>query len=993
MNRMHRKKLSLAIMNAMNAGVVVSLAVPMAVYAQQPISPVVSDVAKAVTPEKMEKIEVTGSRLPSLTIESVSPVNVISAQDIKWDGIYNTSDIINQLPSAFADQGQNLSNGATGTSSVNLRNLGPSRTLVLIDGRRLPAGSPNSWPTDVNAIPAPLIQRVEVLTGGASAVYGSDAVAGVVNFIMNDHFEGVQVQWNANGYNHQQQDTLASLQALATSNPNNYSVPGDVSLDGRQQNFNMLLGGNFANGKGNATLYFNYQKSDAVLQGTRNFSSCALSSNKTTFVCGGGSVTSRTGYFYSPSANGVAYTIADRAGNARPFNAVTDAFNFAPYNFYQRPLTEYGFNAFAHYDALPNVRVYAEFDFSNNHTDAQIAPGGVFFQDTYVMKNSNPLLSQSFKDAFGITAAQDATLYIGRRNVEGGGRVNQINLEDYRYVIGAKGAVFEDTWNYNFWWQSGTNRLESTNINYFSRAKITKALDVVTDPNTGRPACASFVNGTDTACVPYDIFHLGGVTPAALAYLNAPSFQTGFTSQSVVGFQVDSDLGTSYGWRTPWSKDGAAIALGIERRVEKLQRNADLEGQSGDQSGSGGAAPDITGQYTVREFYAEGRLPLAQRQPWAYLLSINGSYRNSSYNQPSNTTNTYGLGAEWAPVKEYKLRGTYQQAIRAPNIVELYTPLGLNLFNMANDPCAGGAPTQAVPTATLAQCLRTGLNPADYGKRGLNSPTGQYQFQQGGNPLLEPEKAKTYTLGLVAQPLPNLSGTVDYWNIKLENAIGVIPQPLILSACLQFGELCDQIHRDARGTLWTNGFTGGVTTNTGTNSTDGVDVTLAWTQPITDWGSVGVTLVGTYVNTFKFQIGSVTADCAGHFGTICGTPIPTWRSKLRGTWNTPWSWNAALTWRYFDSVTLDSSTGSPALQSGFNPPDQKLGTQNYIDLAASWDVNKNFTIYGGCNNIFDRDPPVLSSSIAGPPFGNGNTYPQVYDTLGRQFFVSVTAKF
>ena len=283
MNRMHRKKLSVAVMNALNAGVVASLAAPLA-YAQQPTAP-----ATAPPAQKIERIEVTGSRLPSLTLESVSPVDVITAQDIKWTGLTTTSDILNQLPQAFADQGNNLSNGATGMSAINLRNLGASRTLVLIDGRRLPAGSPTFWPTDVNAIPAPLISRVEVLTGAASAVYGSDAVAGVVNFIMNDHFEGVQVQWNANGYNHQQQDTLAALQNLANVNPINYKVPGDVDLDGQTQNFNMLLGANFANGKGNATLYFAYTQQDPVLQGTRNFSSCAVSATRTTHICGGAS--------------------------------------------------------------------------------------------------------------------------------------------------------------------------------------------------------------------------------------------------------------------------------------------------------------------------------------------------------------------------------------------------------------------------------------------------------------------------------------------------------------------------------------------------------------------------------------------------------------------------------------------------------------------------------------------------------------------------------
>src|SRR6266540_282981 len=191
MKRMHRKKLSLAVMNALNAGVVVGLAAPLA-YAQQ---------TPPAEPAKIEKIEVTGSRIPSPTLTSESPVNVISAQDIKYTGLTSTSDILSQMPNVAPDQGANLANGSTGTSNINLRGLGAQRTLVLIDGKRVPAGSPNYWPTDINAIPAPLIQRVEILSGGASSIYGSDAIAGVVNFIMNDHFEGVQFDWNYSGYN------------------------------------------------------------------------------------------------------------------------------------------------------------------------------------------------------------------------------------------------------------------------------------------------------------------------------------------------------------------------------------------------------------------------------------------------------------------------------------------------------------------------------------------------------------------------------------------------------------------------------------------------------------------------------------------------------------------------------------------------------------------------------------------------------------------------
>ena len=1011
MRKIGRKKLSLAIMNVLNAGMVASLAAPMAyaqeatpattsaqqttppfILAQAAPAPAQAPTTTAAQPQRIDRVEITGSRLPSPTLESTSPVNVISAQDIKWDGITNTSDILNQLPSAFADYGNNLSNGATGTSTVNLRNLGAARTLVLIDGRRVPAGSPSFWATDINAIPAPLIERIEVLTGGASAVYGSDAIAGVVNFIMNDHFEGVQATWNANGYNHQQNGGYGNLADRALTNPGQFKVPGDVGLDGQTQNFSMLLGGNFANGKGNATLFFQYRTEAAVTQGTRNFSACALSSSKgkPDLKCGG-SVTNATGYFYD-QATGNSFTIANAAGDVRPFLA-SDQFNFAPPNYFQRPTTSYGFNAFAHYDVFPNVRVYSEFDFFDTKTYAQIAPGGFFADFPIALRDTNPLLSQNFKDAFGVTPGHDGSAYIARRNVEGGGRAQDIGLEDYRYVIGAKGDLLDNTWNYNFWWQSGTNRLSQIQVNYFSKTRITRALDVVTDPATGLPVCASVLDKTDKNCVPWDVFHAGGVTPAALNYLGTNGFSNGFTSQSVVGFQVDSDLGAAYGWRTPWAKNGAAVAVGVERRVEKLVFNADSVLQESNLSGAGGPTPSVKGQYTVTEGYVEGRLPIMEQQQWAYLLSVNGSYRYSSYST-NQTTNSYGLGAEWAPVRDYKLRGTYQQAVRAANIIELFTPQGLNLFTFASDPCAG--PT---PTATLAGCVASGLDPSKFGSPGLTNPAGQGNFLQGGNAALKPETAKTYTIGLVATPLPNLSATVDYWNIDVRDEIGIIPSAQALAQCVTTGAFCNLIHRaPGSGSLWRSqeGFITGTNINIGAQKTDGIDLTLNYTQPIQDWGSVGANLVGTYLNTFKTTSipGGGTYDCAGLFGVTCGTPLPVWRSKLRGTWNTPWyNTSLALTWRYFSSVKNDATSSNPLLTGRVDAPNAQLSAQNYIDVALSWSIDKTFTLYAGCNNVFDKDPPVLSSTIAGPPFGNGNTYPQVYDSLGRSLFVSVSAKF
>jgi outer membrane receptor protein involved in Fe transport len=999
MMKLNRKQLSLAIARALSAGAAVGMVAPMA-FAQTPTSPVVSEVTKALTPEtqKLERVEVTGSRIPSATVTSESPVTVISAQDIKWTGLTQTSDILNQLPQVSPEFGGNLSNGSTGTASVNLRGLGSQRTLVLIDGKRVPAGSVNIWSTDINAIPSNLIQRVEVLSGGASSIYGSDAVAGVVNFIMNDHFEGIQFDWTGNGYNHQQHSFVGDIVAgKEATNPVQYHNPGNVSLDGETQTFSVTMGSNFANGKGNATVYFEYKNVQPVLQGTRDFSACSLVGGRTAYTCGGSS-TSYPGRFTDFSNFNL--TIANPAGGVRNYVASKDQFNFAPYNYFQRNDTRYLANFFAHYDALPNVRVYTEFDFMDDSTNAQIAPSGAFLQP-FTLNVNNPLLSQDFKNAVGLSASNpNSTFYIGRRNIEGGGRSDDFTHTNYRIVLGAKGSILEDKWDYNFWWQSGTNREQRTYLNDFSVVRLGRAMNVVADnrpnsPTAGQPVCASLLDGTDPNCVPYDIFHIGGVTQAAVNYLSTPGFQTGYTSQSVVGLTVSSDLGASYGWTLPWAKDGIGFAAGIERRVEKLSTSTDVEFDTGDLAGQGGATHGLSGQYTVSEAYAEARIPIVQRQPMAYDLSVSGSYRYSNYST-NQTTNSYGIGADWAPVKEGKIRGSYQQAVRAANIIELFSQQGYNLFN-GTDPCAPGQ------TATLAQCLRTGLLASQYQTQALASPAGQFNYLQGGNPTLEPETAKTYTLGGVLQ-LPNLSATLDYWHYDVENTVGIVQPQQALNNCINTGVNCDLIHRGPNGNLWlpNQGYVSGLNQNLGSFKTDGIDISINYNLPIQNYGSLGFAFIGTWVNEFIVEPvkGLGSYDCAGLFGTTCGVPTPTWRHRFQTVWNTPWyGISAALTWRYVDSVSLDLNSANPLISGTASPLDASLGAQNYFDLALQWPVNKNFTIRGGVNNIFDRDPPVVSSTlgafpaISGPAFGNGNTYPQVYDTLGRNFFLNATAKF
>ena len=997
MKRMHRKKLSLAVAQALGAGIIVGLTAPSA-YAQVPAAQAPGTQQAPI--ERIEKFNVTGSRIPAPNLESTSPITQITAQDIKFEHPVSTENLLNNMPQVLADQGNMLSNGATGAANIDLRGLGSNRTLVLVNGRRLPPGTPQlgGYPADINQIPTQLIQRVEILTGGASAVYGSDAIAGVVNFIMNDRFEGVQFDIGHSFYNHEQHNSVKDLVAAReATNPAQFHVPGNVDSDGEVEDYSAIIGGNFANGKGNATIFLGYHKQQPVLQSQRDFSACSLSSDAHGLRCVGSS-TSFPGRFLDGNS-GKSWTIADAAGNLRPFSAALDQFNFGPYNHYQGPDERWSADAFAHYDAFPWARAYAEFAFHDDHSARAIAPSGSFFGSEFFLSDSNPLLSPNFKTTFGITPTTPGDLILGRRDVEGGPRINDIRNTSYRGVLGVKGTILNG-WDYDVYYQQGKVVYSEIYLNDFSQVRLKRALNVVKDPTTGQPVCASVLDQTDVNCVPWNIFHLGGVTPAAVAYLATPGLQNGTTEQSIVGGTLGADLGI-YGWRTPWAKDGIGVSFGAERRVEKINLNTDLEFQTFDLAGQGGPILPTHGQVTVKELFAEVRVPIVEDRPGVQYLAVNGSYRYSDYNT-GKTTNTFGLGVEWNPIKEVKLRSSYQRAVRAPNIFELFLPQGLNLFGFTADPCGGGPNG---PTATVAQCLLTGLPANLYGSTILTNPAGQGNFLQGGNPNLDPETARSITAGVVWQPMRNFNASVDYFNIKVDKVIvaGVSPT-LVLNQCLTSGTFCDLIHRDSRGTLWFSG--GGFITATNINlaklETSGVDVNANYTQPLPGaWGSVGVQFLGTYLQHFKYDAntGLGSFDCAGLYGITCGGNgtnagvFPTWKHRLRGTWSTPWNVDVSATWRYIDRVKLEETQSDPQLAGAFDPVNAELGTRNYLDLALSWAVTKQVTIWTGVNNVFDRDPPIVNQSVLPLVFGSGNTLPQVYDTLGRRIFVTLTAKF
>lgn len=958
---------------------------------------------------QLDEIVVTGSRIPQTNLVTTSPVTQVTGEDIDVAGVTRVEDLISQLPQAFAAQNSTVANGASGTATVSLRNLGSSRTLVLIDGRRMGYGSPNDDAADLNQIPEQLVERVEVLTGGASAVYGSDAIAGVVNFIMRKDFEGVQLDAQYGFYQHNNDyDGVGNLRAeiarRALTNPAQFQLPDDNVIDGESRSVNLTLGASTADGRGNVMAYAGYRNNNPILQADRDYSACALGapnagSGPTTFSCGG-SGTSFPGQFTDFAT--FAYTIDQTTGDFVPYNGNVNAYNFGPVNYYQRPDERYTLGAFGRYQVNDKAEVFAQLMFSDYQSIAQIAPSGSFFSVADINCDS-PLLSAQQSAAIGCTpadilAGNRTPMYVARRNVEGGGRQDSLNYTSYRGVAGVRGEI-TDGWNYDVAAQFSRVRLSRTYLNDFSVTRLTRALDVV--DVGGVPTCRSVVDGTDANCVPYDVFSVGGVTPEALDYLQIPLMQAGETTQQVVTAAITGDTG----WSMPTASDTLKVAFGAEYRRDALGSTTDVSFQTGDGAGQGGPTIGFTGDTDVAEVFGEFQLPLANDQPWAYSASIDGAYRRSEYENFG--TDTYKIGADYAPIEDIRFRASYSRAVRAPNVIELFTAQGFNLFDADYDPCdAVNRPAADGPVP--ASCIGTNtwqVTAAQSTSGALNSPAGQYNFLQGGNQSLEPEEADTFTIGAVWAPayLPRFNISVDYFDIQVDGAIQTLGALNTLNLCYEQGDAaaCNRVNRNpGSGQLWIgDGNVEDLNINIGGFQTSGVDVNANYGVDLEDWGmptygSLQFSFVGTWLNELVTDTGAGTTnsvyDCTGFYANQCGVPNPEWRHRARMTWVTPWDMSLSGTWRHYSEVEIAVLAADGSLNNGGARIDRYFDAENYLDLAATWQVMDTVTLRAGVNNVLDNDPQ-LSYSVG--TTGNGNTYPQLYDALGRYFFFGVTANF
>jgi iron complex outermembrane receptor protein len=983
---------------------------------------------------EVSEVVVTGSRIPQPNLSSVSPIQIVTDQEIKLQGKTDVIDLINNLPQNFQNAAVDFSGTSNplaspgGISTADLRGLGPQRTLVLVDGRRLGigdanTGNPNPAP-DLNQIPAPLVDRVEVLTGGASATYGSDAVAGVVNFVMKHNFEGVQIDGQFGVAQHTQGDPQG-IQALLRAR--NYPIPKHTVWDGRSRDLSVVVGTNGMDDRMNVTAYLVYHKQNPVAQSTRDFSSCQVrvaagvtprcngSTNSNQFfqLTGEGpGINNNTGFTVIGNQF-IDYALAPNTGSPPKL------FNSNPFQYLQHDDERYSAGFFSHYEVSKNLDLYADFSFMNDRSVTAVAPSGLFQgsgpspNSGYLVNCNNPLLSAQQASTLcspaEIASGANVDLLYGRRNIEGGPRASTYEHQNYRAVAGARGDVPDvEGWTYDIYGSYYYTTLFQSNANYLSNRRIQNALEVVNVG--GAPTCISKVNGSDTSCIPYNIFTEGGVTPAQVDYLNSTGTSYGKISETIVEATITGQLGR-YGIRSPMATDGVGVSLGVQDRRQSYNYAPDQNELSNDLSGFGGAGTKVDASLGVTEAYGEFRAPLVQGHPFFNELTLDAGYRYSHYSN-GVTANTYKVGLQWAPTPGIRFRGSFNRAIRAPNILELFNPQAVtNTSEVSVDPCA---PTAAGPaTATLAQCMNTGVTAAQYGNGGttnriIQCPAGQCAVLNGGNPDLTPERAKTYSVGLTVRPsfLDGFTGSADYFIIKQQNTIGKVPLAFSLNQCLTTGDptLCANVVRAPSGILFGTAVTGGGyinggAVNIGAGELSGIDFQAAYRLPLDkiglsdSYGSLSFNFVGSRLLKASTTPtpGADSYDCAGLYGATCATVNPKWRHTLRASWESPWNLLLSAQWRYIGSTTLESNTDDPTLTNGVHDTfEGKLKAVNYLDLSGIWTVTHGFEIRAGINNIFDKDPQIVDSAIVGT--GLPNAYP-TYDFLGRAMFVGFTAKF
>ena len=933
--------------------------------------------------EASETIIVTGSRIARRDVESVAPVSVVGGEEFKLSGSVNVEQVINTLPQVIPGTTAFSNNPGGGVATLNLRGLGDSRTMVLVNGRRWMFYSTNQV-VDLNTIPSFLIQSVDVVTGGGSAVYGSDALAGVVNFRLRNDLEGLVVG-------------------------SQVGITGEG--DGFRLNANAAFGTQFADGRGSVTVFADYNRRSSVYQAERSFSARALGDGASSLVPLGSAGVPQGRMVASGSVTvaGNPYNIAAgtnyvgsgaffyQPGVSRPY-ASSDSYNYAPVNYLMVPQERWLLGGYGEYEFIDGHTAYAEVTYVNNRVENELAATpitqNVDFQLSAIQSqvsaadyaqlqqiSANQLAASAAAAAAGVanpfgsfTAGTGSfgALQPGYVRLQVNTRTTGIqsrNASDernaYRALFGVRGDI-TDSLSYDAYYMYSRTRNSQIQYGNVSRSAFTRLAG----------------NGT---C---NVFGEGQMSQACLNAISILAQNTVISELQVAQGSITGDL-----FKFNWASSPVQFAAGVEWRYMGSNFVPDTALQSGDVVGFN-AGQSTAGSYTAKEAFGELSVPIIE-DGFIHRFELEGAVRYSDYSLPAvGGVWAFSAGGRLAPVRDITFRGQYQRAIRAPNVGELFGGQSVG-FPPATDPCALAS---AATDATIRNlCIATGVPAANVGQSFLQ-PNAQIQGAFGGNPNLSEETADTWTFGGVLRPsfIPNLTVQVDYYNIKIESAISTAGGGVnnILNLCYNViqsatSSICNLISRDSQGIISGPPF---VVTASNANlaslATKGVDIQVDYGVPL-GFGLVGessnlnFSFLATYTINNNFtpliDLPDDVVECAGKFGLNCGNPTPKWKWASRLSW-IDGGMTTSLRWRYVGPTNDDDDSTDYIVE--------RLGAYNLFDLSFSGEINKNLNLSFGINNLFNKQPPIIGTNQE-----QANTYPGTYDVLGRDFFVAAQFRF
>lgn len=914
-------------------------------------------------------IIVTGSRIPRLDAVSASPVTFIARDEIERFPEVNLEEFLNELPQFTPDFSRSSNNPGNGTAQLNLRGLGPSRSLILLNGRRLtPQGTGSA--IDINAIPSIMIDSVEIVTGGVSTVYGSDAVTGAVNFKTRE-IDGL----------------MASGQ---------FDIYG--AGDGEAYNFSAVAGTGFADERGQVTVYADYLERTALLGSDRAFTEFVLSENSTTGALEprGSSIVPEGIIFFplAPIGGAIANPIFTPDGSIRAFEE-TDLFNFAADNFLQTPLQRWSGGLLADFDVADNLTLFTELMYARSRSDRQLAPAtarlGIAFDidSDFFNDQSRAILRASYDpDGDGV-----ANAFFGKRLSEAGPRLSS-RTGDYYRAVGGMRLELGQKWVMDAHYSYGRVDEADRSSNDVSRSRLQQA--VLVDPATG--ACVNPAGG----CVPANVFGDGNLSAEAIDFIRiAPYESTSRSVQHIGSFAATGPLSS-------WQAGDIYASFGAEYRSNSARFNPAAELATGDSLGFFATGEPVDGGFDVFELFAEATLPLLADRPFAQRLELEGGVRYSDYSNSGGVW-TWKAGAQWVPVEGLRFRSSVQRAVRAPNIGELLespaaTPSVLpGIFDFclaSNDP---------VGNDLADVCVAQGMEPAQVGvydaPPGSNPGAFRIPFVRvrSGNPELEPEKAKTFTAGVEygRQGTVDFNVSASYFSIELDNAISADLNPFGVCAILKDpnSDVCLNITREPNGLI---GTVADKPLNISTARVEGIDFGLGlsldgprWLTSATGGQDGRIQLRSLATRTLEIGLQSSPAvpflDCAGGFSKDCGfssgSTYPDFVINTTVSYNDS-RFGASLRWRHVGPIE-NVQPQFDALSGITRPPltIPSVGSRNYLDLGIRFSLSERLRLQAGVDNLLKTTPPLLGNQAS-----QSNTDPARYDIFGRRFFIRFEAR-